>query len=183
LTWDLTNARLAPLAGVQTLDDYLVRLDDLVAVDQLPARPEHLPPTALPEAFDHLGLAWRIARGERPFHLPRAAVPAKLTQPAASAEEFESQWSAVADMLKSFNLPAQGGSMNNMKARLSDLHGNEADGRAHGAVDTLRQIFARRPATPHGYTRADGGGSLASVSCAASPSCVSTDIHGLALVC
>lgn len=83
-TWDLTNARLTPYAEVRTVDDYLVRLDALVALPQQPVLPEYLPAMALPEAFDHLGLAWRIATGQHLFHVPRAAVPAKLTQPAAS---------------------------------------------------------------------------------------------------
>jgi hypothetical protein len=113
--WDLTNARLTPYAEVKTVDDYLVRLDVLVAMPQQPALAEYLPPMALPEAFDHLGLAWRIATGEHLFHVPRAAIPAKLTQRAASAEEFESRCSALADMLNSFDFPAQGGSLNNMK--------------------------------------------------------------------
>jgi len=148
-TWDLTNARLTPYAQVKTVDDYLVRLDALVAVPQQPALPDYLPPLALPEAFDHLGLVWRIATGEHLFRVPRAVIPAKLTLPAASAEEFESRCSALADMLKSFDFPAQGGSLNNMKARLNGLLGDEAAGRAHAAVDTLRSIFDLRAGQQH----------------------------------
>jgi hypothetical protein len=55
-TWDLTNARLTPYVEVKTVDDYLVRLDALVAVPQQPSFPEYLPPMALPETLDHLGL-------------------------------------------------------------------------------------------------------------------------------
>jgi hypothetical protein len=36
-----------------------------------------------------------------------------------------------------------------MKARLSDLLGEEASGRARAAVDTLRQIFALRAGQQH----------------------------------
>lgn len=148
-TWDLTNARLTPYAEVQTVDDYLVRLDAVVALPQQPALAEYLPPMALPDAFDHLGLAWRIATGQHLFHVPRAVVPAKLTQPAASVEEFESRCSALCDMLKSFDFLSEGGSLNNMKARLSDLLGEEAAGRAHAAVDMLRWIFALRAGQQH----------------------------------
>jgi hypothetical protein len=159
-TWDLTNARLTPYAEVQTADDYLVRLDALVAVPRQPAFPEYVPAMALPEAFDHLGLAWRIATSQHLFHVPRAAVPAKLTLPAASAEEFESRCSALCDMLNSFDFPAEGGSLNNMKARLSDLLGDEAVGRAHAAVDTLRWAFALRAGQQHhgADTRAERAG-------------------------
>jgi hypothetical protein len=51
-------------------------------------------------------------------------------------------------MLNSFDFPAQGGSLNNMKARLSGLLGDEA-GRAHAAVDTLRLIFDLRAGQQH----------------------------------
>jgi hypothetical protein len=148
-SWDLTNARLTPYAQVKTVDDYLVRLDALVAVPQQQALPDYLPPLALPESFDHVSLAWRIATGERLFRVPRAVIPAKLTQPAASAEEFESRCSALADMLNSFDFPTQGGSLNNMKARLSGLLGAEAAGRAHAAVDTLRAVFDLRAGQQH----------------------------------
>jgi hypothetical protein len=148
-TWDLTNIRLAPYAEVREVEDYLTLLDSLVALPEQPALAEYLPPLALPEAFDHLGLAWRIATDQRLFRVPRAAVPAKLTQPAGSQEEFESRCSALCDMLKSFDFPTEGGSLNNMKARLGNLLGEEASGRARAAVDTLRQIFALRAGQQH----------------------------------
>ncbi len=148
-TWDLTEVRLTPYTQVQTIDDYLARLDELVAIAQSPALPQYLPPMALPDAFDHLDLTWRIATGEHLFHVPRAAIPAKLTQPVASAEEFESRCSALADMLKSFTFPTEGGSLNNMKIRLSELLGDQAAGRAHAAVDTLRRIFDLRAGQQH----------------------------------
>jgi hypothetical protein len=148
-TWDLTDARLAPYAGIHAIDDYLTRLDVMVALPQQSDSPEYLPPLALPDAFDHLGLAWRIATGERLFHVPRAALPAKLTLPAASAEDFESRCSALCDMVKSFDFPTTGGSLNNMKARLSELLGDEEAARARGAVDTLRMLFDLRAGQQH----------------------------------
>jgi hypothetical protein len=147
--WDLTSARLAPYAGVQTIDEYLSRLDAQVALPEQPEFPEHLPPMALPDAFDHLGLAWRIATGQHLFRIPRAAVAAKLTLPAASAEEFESRCSALCDMVKSFDFPAGGGSLNNMKGRLGELLGTEESARACAAVDVLRMIFDLRAAQQH----------------------------------
>jgi hypothetical protein len=148
-TWDLTNMRLTPYAEVRTVDDYLARLDALVAIPQEPQLPEYLPPLALPEAFDHLGLAWRIATGQHLFHIPRATIPAKLTQPAVSAEDFESRCSALCDMVKTFDFPSEGGSLNNMKARLSELLGDAAADRAYAAVDTLRRIFELRAGQQH----------------------------------
>jgi len=155
-TWDLTDARLAPYAAVRSPEDYLAALEHLVAIPQWPAHPAPLPPMALPDAFDHLDLAWRLATGDKHlFRVPRAAVPAKLTQPAASVEDFESRCSALADLLKSFNFPTQGGSLNNMKTRLSELLGQDAAGRAHAAVDTLRWVFAVRAGQQHHGADAD----------------------------
>jgi len=48
-----------------------------------------------------------------------------------------------------FRFPAEGGSLNNMKARLSDLLRDEAAGRADAAVDTLRWIFVLRAGQQH----------------------------------
>lgn len=148
-SWDLTSARLAPYAGTRTIDDYLTRLDALVALPEQPEFPQYLPPMALPDAFDHLGLAWRIATGQHLFRVPRAAVPAKLTLPAASAEDFESRCSALCDMLNSFDFPGSGRSLTNMKARLGELLGNEEAARARAAVDTLRMLFDLRAAQQH----------------------------------
>jgi hypothetical protein len=103
---------------------------------------------ALPDAFDHLDLAWRLLTGEHLVRVPRAAVAAKLSQPVAAVEEFESRCSAVADLLNCLNLPEQGGTLQNMKAKLGELLGAEA-GRAQAAVDTLRSVVALRAGQQH----------------------------------
>jgi hypothetical protein len=147
-TWDLTNARLAPYVGVQDVQDYLVRLEELVAVTDMVVELESLPPMALPEALDHLDLAWRLAAKDHLVRVPRAVMAAKLTQPAASAEEFESRCSALADLLSSLNFSSDGGTLQNMKARLSELLGDRA-GRAIDAVDVLRWVVAVRVGQQH----------------------------------
>jgi hypothetical protein len=147
-SWDLTEMRLAPFAGVKTAQDYLAQLEELVGLPDVIGEPESLPPMALPEAFDHLDLAWRLASGDRLVQVPRVAMVAKLTQPAASAEEFESRCSAVADLLNSLNLPNTGGTLHNLKIRLSEMLGDEA-GRAQDAVDILRWVVALRVGQQH----------------------------------
>jgi hypothetical protein len=52
-------------------------------------------------------------------------------------------------MLKSFNFPAEGGSLNNMKARLAELLGEGTASRAHAAVDRLRLVFDLRAGQQH----------------------------------
>jgi hypothetical protein len=72
---------------------------------------------------------------------------AKLTQPVASVEEFESRCSALADLLNALNLPKPA-TLHNMKARIGELLGDEA-GRAQAAVDTLRSVVALRAGQQH----------------------------------
>jgi hypothetical protein len=106
-----------------------------------------LPPMALPDALDHLDLAWRLATNDHLVHVPRAAMAARLTQPVASVEDFESRCSALADLLNALNLPKPA-TLHNMKAKLGELLGDHA-GRAQAAVDTLRQAVALRAGQQH----------------------------------
>lgn len=103
--WDLTDIRLTPYAGLQNEQDYLRRLEETVGLQAVSPSPVILPPMALPDALDHLDLAWRLATGEHLVRVPRAAMAAKLTQPVISIEEFESRCSALSDLLGSLNLP------------------------------------------------------------------------------
>jgi hypothetical protein len=146
--WDLTDIRLSPYAGLQNEQDYLRRLDEAVGLPAVSPSPVILPPMALPDALDHLDLAWRLATGQHLIRVPRAAMAAKLTQSAVSAEEFESRCSALSDLLGSLNLPSQGGTLQNMKAKLGDLLGENA-GRAQAAVDILRWAVALRVGQQH----------------------------------
>jgi hypothetical protein len=146
--WDLTDVRLSRYAGLQSTEDYLTRLEEIVGLPAAVAVPADLSPMALPDALDHLDLAWRLATTERLVHVPRAAMAAKLTQPAASVEEFESRCSTLADLLNSLNLPSQGGTLQNLKTRLGGLLGDDAC-RAQAAVDVLRWVVALRAGQQH----------------------------------
>jgi hypothetical protein len=102
---------------------------------------------ALPDALDHLDLTWRLATGEHLVGVPRAAMAAKLTQPAVSVEEFESRCSALADLLNALNLPKPA-TLHNMKLKLGELLGAQA-GRAEAAVEALRSVVALRAGQQH----------------------------------
>lgn len=147
-SWDLTDIRLSRYLGIRDEHDYLARLEEYVGLPEVTRRSTVLPPMAVPDALDHLDLTWRLATGEHLVRIPRAVMVAKLTQPAASVEEFESRCSALADLLGCLNLPSQGGTLQNMKARLADVLGAEA-GRAQAAVDTLRWVVAIRVGQQH----------------------------------
>lgn len=144
---DLTDVRFSRYAGLQTGQDYLARLEQVVGAPTPVPSMAALPPMALPDALDHLDLAWRLVAKEHLVHVPRAAMAAKLTQPVASAEEFESRCSALADLLNALNLPKPA-TLHNLKAKLGELLGDHA-GRAQAAVDTLRRVVALRAGQQH----------------------------------
>jgi hypothetical protein len=64
-------------------------------------------PLALPEALDFLDTAWRFAFGKRQalLRLRDTATIAKLSQACTTRADFESQLSALADILKAMDIP------------------------------------------------------------------------------
>jgi hypothetical protein len=158
--WDLTNARLAPFADVQDVQDYLARLDEMVALPEAPLQPVAPAPMALAEAFDHLDLAWVLVAKEHLVRVPRVAMAAKLSQPAASAEEYESRCSALADLLSYLNVAGgeaeKGKTLQNLRIRLGELLPNRA-ARAQDSVDILRHVVALRAGQQHSGSRAEKG--------------------------
>lgn len=147
-SWDLTRVRLRPYRELFECEDYLIQLEKLIGVNENPVSSEPLPAMALPDALDHLDLAWRLVTKGPLLQVHRVTVAAKLSHPAISADEFESRCSALSDIMNGFNLPSDGGTLNNMKAKLTDLLGTQA-GRAHEAVDTLRDVVAVRAGQQH----------------------------------
>jgi hypothetical protein len=159
-TWDLVNARLAAFADVRDAQDYLTRLDEMVAFPNVMIQPAVLPPMALAEAFDSLDLAWLLVTREHLVRVPRVALAARLLQPAASAEEFESRCSALADLLSYLNVPGgdgeKGKTLQNLRTRLGELLSDRA-ARAQRAVDVLRHVVALRVGQQHSGTSAAKG--------------------------
>jgi hypothetical protein len=147
-SWDLSRLRLRPYIGITDCEAYLIQLDKLIGVSDKPVSSQILPAMALPDALDRLDLAWRLVMKEPLTHVQRVSAAAKLSQPAISADEFESRCSALSDVLNGFNLPADGGKLNNMKAKLTELLGAHA-GRALDAVDVLRDVVAVRTGQQH----------------------------------
>jgi hypothetical protein len=64
-------------------------------------------PLALPEALDFLDTAWRVAFGKRQalLRLRNTTSIAKLSQVCTTRADFESQLSALADILKAMDIP------------------------------------------------------------------------------
>ena len=153
--WDIGRVRLRPYREIFKCEEYLIQLEKLIGVSENPVGTEPLPAMALPDALDHLDLAWRLVTNDPLLRVHRVAVAAKLSYPAISADEFESRCSSLSEILGGFNLPGAGGTLNSMKAKLTDLLGVQA-GRAHEAVDTLRDVVAIRAGQQHsGVHRAE----------------------------
>lgn len=151
--WDLSRLRLHPYREVKTGRAYLEVLEALVGAAVPPNIDPVLPPLALPEAFDHLDLAWRLVTKSKLVRVPRATVPARLTQPVQSVEEFESRCSALSDLLASFDvpvgsLPSNSGSLQRMSAELERLLGDRA-ATSVAAVVKLRRVAGIRNAQQH----------------------------------
>lgn len=106
---------------------------------------------ALAEAIDYLNAIWRLHAGQPLFRIARAEAAAKLTQPCATADEFDARLSALCGILDQLQLPgANGGN------KLTDLAGYLAEHlpsssrpRAAAAVRDLQSLFGLRAWRQH----------------------------------
>lgn len=163
--WDLTRPRFAPFIGVQTVEDYLARLDaNLVGLPAVPLPAAPPPdPLALLDQLDHLDAEWRIRTDQRLVYGRRTASVGTLVLPVGSAAELEAACSALADVLASLDPqctdPSVKGSLAQLDHRLGELLA-DPERRAAGreAVATLRHVVDIRVGQQHSgtksYTRA-----------------------------
>jgi hypothetical protein len=153
--WATAGAVLRPFRGVTSDEQYLSILQE-VLISQEPMQPvEILPPMALPEAFDHLDLAWRLVMRSPLIGAKRLSRGALLTLQVNSADEFDSHCSAVKDILDHMQverpqIPAaqQWKSMNSMQFHLRNLVPAEVAS-IDGAIKTLRSVADLRDSQQH----------------------------------
>lgn len=152
--WDLTRQTLSGFADLTTGDAYLSQLETIVGLPVGNVGVVALPPLALLDALDHLDLAWRLTMKQRLVDVPRTILVGRLTQPAGSAEEFESRCTALADVIANFRIPEdesvkdQDGSLNRLPVLLNQMLGDKAS-LAQAGVKTLRHIVGIRNAQQH----------------------------------
>jgi hypothetical protein len=151
--WDLTRPQLRRYQQLKSGEAYLAALEDVVGVSAVSADPPPFSPLSLPEAFDNLDLAWRLATGKRLLRVPRATLVARLTLPVVNAEDFQSRLSAVSDLISNLAVP-QGDLEATSKslARLdAELKRRLPDGPAGAldAVKTLRHVSGLRNSQQH----------------------------------
>jgi hypothetical protein len=165
--WDLSRSRLRPYGGVPDGREYLARLEELVGINEFAASQQReLSPTALPEAFDHLDLAWQLVFNKKHLlNIPRASLIAHLTQPVNSVAEYQTQCTALADLINCLKVPLPagansqepGGSLVRLQALLREQLGDDADS-AILAVRQLHHVVGLRNGQQHSgsATRVDG---------------------------
>lgn len=155
--WRLEDVRLTQFREVRTVEKYLVELEKIVANPIAAASAVPLPPMALPDALDHLDLAWRVAFKTPLMQIKRAALPAVLTQDVHGAEELENRCSALATVFDGFTTRVRTadaphgnalGTLAGMQAKLRAALGAEAD-RAVDAVRVLRDVQSIRTGQQH----------------------------------
>jgi hypothetical protein len=155
--WHLEGVRLDRFRHVATAEEYLLALEEIVGNPATSSTSAALPPMALPDALDHLDLAWRLAFKTPLMQIKRAALPAVLTQEVHSAEEFENRCSALATIFDGFTTrvaadDAPGGqasgTLAGMQAKLTATLGTEAE-RAVKAVRVLRDVQSIRTGQQH----------------------------------
>jgi hypothetical protein len=86
--------------AVTTVEAYLERVMAQFAVATPTPTPLQPLPFSLPAAIDYLNAIWQAHFSAPLFGLPRALTAIKLSQPCATAEEFDSCLSALSDVLK-----------------------------------------------------------------------------------
>jgi hypothetical protein len=150
--WDLDIVRLHSFRGVHGGEDYLQRMALLVEWPQRLRTEEGLGPSALPDAFDHLSTAWRLATGDWLLRICRVSSISRLCEPVTAAADFWSACSALADVIAAIELPGEGKSLARLEAELTRRL--EAPDRALQGVQVLRHAVAIRAEQQHSGSNA-----------------------------
>jgi hypothetical protein len=151
-TWNLWFGLLRDFA-VDSGEEYLAALEQLIGVPQAPDAWTPADSAALPRALDHLDLVWLARAGRRLFQRPGFARSASLAADAASAEEFEERCNAAADVLSMLTVPKVDdvdGRLNHLKVAMAQYLPDPGQRqRADEAVDRLRDVISLRRGQAH----------------------------------
>jgi hypothetical protein len=152
-----------PFEGLETIEDYVLRLEDWLGGTP-PALPPILPsPLSLAAALDYLNVVWRLTHaGERLFAFSSAERTTRLAFDVQTSEEFAAHLSAFADILREANRRVKAESQKKHRdrplARIeTDIAARlEADSvaRATEAIRMLELVIALRDSDQHGASTA-----------------------------
>jgi hypothetical protein len=152
LSEDWETVELSPeirrFAGVQSAEDYLERLHLSLLHETLPSE-SFFSPFTLPASIDYLDVVWHLRFGEPLVTPPGVERSARLAFTAASAEEADTRFSALAELLKGLRVPGVAGVGGHPLQRLGPFLEQALPAESHGRIrdaiailDAARQIRA-----------------------------------------
>jgi hypothetical protein len=161
-------ASLRRYRGVDSVEDYLDRVTELVAMPETPSVPFSAGPLDIPYAVGYLDAVWKSRTRSHLFVNLDPASVARLTQPCGSEEEFNSLMSALADVLgqaltPGTAVPPQRGALESVRDYLAGSLDADAAKRTTAAVTTLVRLRRIRVSTQHGDARHKAVAELAEI--------------------
>jgi len=143
------SPQIRRFAGVQSVDDYLQRLKLVLGHKEEPQSSSYHSPFTLPAAIDFLDAIWRLHFQRSLVSPPGVERSARLAFTATSAEEADSRFSALAELLKGLNVPGSPGVDGHALVRLGPFLESKLPPESHERVrhaiailDAARQIRA-----------------------------------------
>jgi hypothetical protein len=144
---------------VTTVEEYIDRVEQLVAPPEPPSQPLSAAPLDIPYAVSFADAVWESRTGFPLFARPDPASIARLTQPCDSEGAFNSLMSALADVLSQVAKPGTGkapraGALEDVGKYLDRKLGPSAAARCSDAIGTLIKLRTIRHGIEHGDARA-----------------------------
>lgn len=154
-------ASLRRYRGVDSVEDYLDRVTELVAMPETPSVPFSAGPLDIPNAVGYLDAVWESRTRSHLFVNLDPASVGRLTQPCGSEEEFNSLMSALADVMGQVVKPGtakppQGKALEAVGEYLAGSLDTVAAQRAAAAITTLIRLRHIRVSTQHRDARHRG---------------------------
>lgn len=141
-------------AGLRGVDDYLERLASMMAEAEPPTEALLLTsPFTMPAAFDYLDAVWQLRFGEHLVVPPGLERSARLALDIATEDEADTALSALAEVLKSLNVPGVEGVGGHPLERLLSYLATQLPEEAMPAVARAAKILdAARQVRPSALT-------------------------------
>lgn len=144
---------------VRTVEEYIDRVEQLVAPPDPPSQPLSAAPLDIPYAVGFTDAVWESRTGFPLFTRPDPASIARLTQPCDNEGTFNSLMSALADVLSQVAKPGSGkaprtGALEDVRKYLSRELDSAAASRCSAAITTLIKLRTIRHGIEHGDARA-----------------------------
>jgi hypothetical protein len=151
--------------GVSTLDEYLQRVDEVLTPPEVERAPAIPSPLDLAAALDYFNAVWQLHFDQKKpiIRLFGAERTARLVYEVNTAEEFSSQVSCVADILKNMHVSGEGRiPLVRLQASLKSRLSADSASRVDNAINHLRYVAdVRNSMFQHSGTEHRGVNALA----------------------